>query len=147
MSANLSPEDIEWLRDGYRLFRDHDPAYMDRYSADATFVFPTSLPAGGTYEGPWEALEFLTTVNERVDDPHPEPEEFIRDGDRLVVLGTWHAVIPATGRRVAVRVAHVFRLSGGDAPLAEQKATSLEFFADTEVFAAALAEADSGCDD
>jgi ketosteroid isomerase-like protein len=144
MSANLSPEDIEYLREGYRLFREHDPAFMDRYTPNAPFVIPASLPAGGTYEGPWELLEFLTTVNERLDDPHPEPEEFIRDGDTVVVLGTWHAVIPTTGRRVAARIAHILTFSGGDLPLSEQKSTAFELIADTATFAAALAEADSG---
>ncbi len=143
MSANLTPEDVEYLREGYRLFREHDPAFMERFAPDATFVFPTTLPAGGTYEGPWEALEFMTTVSDRVDDPHPEPEEFIRDGDRLVMLGTWHAVLPTSGRRVAVRLAHVFTWSG-EGPLAERKATSLEVMCDTASFAAALAEADPG---
>jgi ketosteroid isomerase-like protein len=144
MSTHLSPEDIEWIRDGYRLFREHDSAFMDRYTPDATFEFPTSLPAGGTYESTWEALEFMTTVNERLDDPHPEPEEFIRDGDRVVVLGTWRAVIPTTGRRVAARIVHIIDFSGGDGPLAEQKAISFELICDTATFAAALAEADSG---
>jgi ketosteroid isomerase-like protein len=144
MSMNLSPEEIEWLREGYRLFREHDAAYMVRFLPDAKFVFPTSLPAGGTYEGPWEALVFWTTVSERVADPYPEPEEYIRDGDRLVVLGTWHAVVPATGRRVAARFAHVFTLSGGGVPLPDQKATSVELIVDTAVFGAALAEAGSG---
>lgn len=143
MSTSLSDGDIEWLREGYRLFREHDPAYMDRFLPDATFVFPKTLPSGGTYQGPWEALEFQTTVSERVDDPHPEPEQFIRDGERLVVLGTWHAVVPTTGRRVAARVVHVFTFSGGDLPLSEQHVTSFELIADTAVFGAALAEADA----
>ena len=144
MPAKLSTEDVEYMREGYRRFHTHDPSFMDFYSPDATLTFPASLPAGGTYDSPWEALEFMTTVNERLDDPHPEPEEFIRDGDRVVVLATWHAVVPSTGRRAAARVAHVFTFSGGDVPLAEQKATSFELIADSAVFAAALAEADSG---
>ena len=143
MSANLTPEDIEYLREGYRLFREHDPAFMERFAPDATFVFPTTLPAGGAYEGPWEALEFATTVSDRVDDPYPEPEEFIRDGDRVVMLGTWRAVLPPSGRRVAVRVAHVLTWSG-EGPLAGRKATSFELICDTVSFAAALAEAEAG---
>lgn len=143
-STNLSPADVERVREGYRRFQEHDAAFMDGYTPDAPFVFPASLPAGGTYEGPWEALEFMTTVNERVDDPHPEPEEFIRDGDRLVVLGHWYAVVPTTGRRAAVRIAHAFSWSGGELPLAEQQITSFEWIGDSAAFAAALAEAESG---
>jgi ketosteroid isomerase-like protein len=143
-SANLSPEDVEYLRDGYRRFQEHDATFMDRYTPDAPFVFPTSLPTGGIYRGPWEALEFMTTVSERVEDPHPEPQEFIRDGDRLVVLGRWYALVPTTGRRAAVRIAHVFSLSRGDEPLSEQQITSFEWLGDSATFAAALAEAESG---
>jgi ketosteroid isomerase-like protein len=130
-SANLSPEDVESLREGYRRFQEHDATFMDRYTPAAPFVFPTSLPAGGTFEGPWEALEFMTTVNERVDDAHPEPEEFIRDADRLVVLGHWYAQVRTTGGRAAVRIAHVFSLSGGDEPLSEQQITSFEWLGDS----------------
>src|SRR5436190_24247657 len=73
MSANLTAEDVEYLREGYRLFREHDPAFMELFAPDARFVVPTTLPAGGAYAGPWEALEFTTTVSERVDDPTPSP--------------------------------------------------------------------------
>src|SRR2546423_13210750 len=71
MSANLTAEDVESLQEGYRLFREHDPAFMELFAPEARFVFPTTLPAGGTFAGPWEALEFTTTVSERVDDPRP----------------------------------------------------------------------------
>lgn len=132
------------MREGYRLFQEHDSAFMERYEPDAKFRLPTSLPAGGTYDSPWEALEFLTTVSERLDDPRPEPEEFIRDGNRVVAICTWHAVVPSTGREATARVAHVFTFPDADRPLWEQKATAFEFIGDTAVFNAALAEADSG---
>ena len=144
VSTNLSPDDVEYLCDGYRRFQEHDATFMDRYTPAAPFVFPTSLPAGGTFEGPWEALEFMTTVSDRVEDPHPEPEEFIRDADRLVVLGHWYALVPTTRRRAAVRIAHVFSLGGRDEPLSEQQITSFEWLGDSAAFAAALAEAESG---
>ena len=144
MLGSLSQEDIDYVREGYQLFEDGDPAFLDRFTPDATLVFPETLPKGGIYESPWEALEFWNNIGELFEGPRPKPEEFIRDGDRLVVLGTWHAVVPTTGRRAAVRFAHVFRLSGGDEPLSEQKMTSLEWIGDSAAFAAALAEAESG---
>src|SRR4051812_8406514 len=67
MAANLTAAEVEYLREGYR--REHDPAFMELFAPDARFVVPTILPAGGNYGGPWEALEFTTTVGERVDDP------------------------------------------------------------------------------
>jgi ketosteroid isomerase-like protein len=143
VAGSLSQADIDYIREGYRLFEDGDPAFLDRFTPDATLVFPETLPKGGTYGSPWEALEYWNTIGEIFEDPHPEPEEFIRDGDRVVMLGTWHAVVPSSGRRVAVRVAHVFAWSG-EGPLAGRKATSFELICDTASFAAALAEAEPG---
>ena len=144
MSANLTLEDIEYLREGYRLFREHDPAFMERFAPDATFVFPTTLPAGGTYEGPWEALEYFNYVGELFEDPHPEPEEFIRDGDRLVALGHFHGRSRATGERVAIRFAHVFRLTAVDGALSQQRYAAFELLIDTAAVVAATSGPGAG---
>jgi ketosteroid isomerase-like protein len=137
--GSLSQEDIDYIREGYRLFEHGDPAFLDRFTPDATLVFPETLPKGGTYDSPWEALEFWNTIGEIFDDPHPEPEEFIRDGDRLVVLGHVHGRARATGERVAIRFAHVIRLSGAEGPLSERRYAAFELLSDT---AAALAASD-----
>jgi ketosteroid isomerase-like protein len=134
----LSREDIDHVREGYRLFAAGDPAFLARYEPDATLVFPGSLPKGGTYRSPWEALEFWTSTGELFEDAHPEPEEFFRDGDRLVVLGRFHGRSRATGEQVAIRFAHVFGLTGVEGPMSEQRFTSLELIADTAAFAAAV---------
>src|SRR5438128_2382256 len=99
--GSLSEEDIDRIREGYRLFEDADPAFLDRFTPDATLVFPATLPKGGTYGSPWEALEFWNNIGELFDDPHPEPEEFIRDGERVGALGPWPGLAPASGRRAA----------------------------------------------
>jgi hypothetical protein len=88
MPYGLSADEIEWLREGYRMFREGDPAFMERYAPDASFSFPRTLPAGGTYNSPFEAMEYWTTVGELFENPHPEPEEFMRVEDRVSVLGT-----------------------------------------------------------
>ena len=144
MSANLTPEDVEYLREGYRLFRDHEPAFMDRFAPDATFAYPTTLPAGGIYVGPWEVLEFTTTVSDSVDDPHPQPEEFIRDGDRLVVLGHFHGRSRATCEQVAIRFAHVARLTAAEGPLSGQRYAAFELLVDTAAVVAAINGQDAG---
>ena len=64
MSYGLSDAEIEWVREGYRMFREGDPAFMDRYEPDAPIIIPESLPKGGTYAGPWEAMEFWTTIGD-----------------------------------------------------------------------------------
>src|SRR2546421_1949973 len=101
--GSLSEEDIDYIREGYRRFADGDATFLDRFTSDATLVFPETLPKGGTYASPWEALEYFNNVGELFDNPRPEPEEFIRDGDRLVVLGQFHGRSPATGDQVAIR--------------------------------------------
>ena len=60
-----------------------------------------------------------------------------------MVLGTWHAVVPTSGRHATVGFAHVFSYSGVG-PLAGRKAASMEPICDTVSFAAALAESEAG---
>ena len=109
--GSLSQADINYIREGYRLFKNGDPAFLDRFTPDATLVFPETLPSSGTYNSPWDALEYFNRVGEFFDDPHVKPEEFIRDGDRLVVLGHFHGRSRATCEQVAIRFAHVARLT------------------------------------
>ena len=137
MPGSLSQEDIDYIREGYRLFGDGDPAFLDRFTPDATLVFPETLPKGGTYGSPWEALEYLNNVPELFEDPHPEPEEFIRDGDRLVVLGHVHGRSRATGESVAIRFAHVYQLTAAEDPLSQQRYAAFELLIDTAAVVAA----------
>lgn len=144
MTVSLSRADIEWIREVYRLFTDGDPEFLERYEPEATLVFPEPLPKGGTYRSPLEALEFWNNIGELFDGAHPEPEEFLRDGDRLVVLGRFHGRARATGEQVAIRFAHVFGLTGGDGPLREQRFTSFELIIDTAAALSALGEQGPG---
>jgi uncharacterized protein len=140
--VSLGPEDIEHIRRGYRLFTEGDPAFLDLYEADARVVFPESLPKGGTYASPLEALEFWNNVGELFEAAHPEPEEFLRDGHRLVVLGHFHGRSRATGEQVAIRFAQVFGLPDAEGPLSGQRYTSFELIIDTAAVLSALAEQD-----
>lgn len=142
--GSLSPEDIEYAREGYRLFAAGDPAFLDGLAPDATLVFPEVLPKGGTYASPWDAMEFWNTIGALFDGARPEPEDFIRDGDRLVVLGHFHGRARATGERVAIRFAHVFGLPDAAAPLVGQRYVSLELIADTAALLAAIGEPAAG---
>jgi uncharacterized protein len=144
VSENLSPEDIDHIREGYRLFKDGDPAFLDRYEPDAQVVIPDSLPKGGTYGSPLEALEFWNKTGALFEAGHPEPEDFIRDGDRLVVLGHFRGRSRATGEEVAIRFAHVFGLTAAEGPLSEQRYTSFELFGDTQAYLDAIAEDGAG---
>jgi len=138
MPYGLDEAEIEWLREAYRLFRDGDPAFMDRFEADAEFVFPETLPAGGTYSGPWEAMEFWTTIGELIEHPYPDPQEFLRVDDRLLMFGVWRGRSRQTGEEIALRIEHVFRMSGAGESVIDRKIASFELFIDTAAFLEAI---------
>jgi ketosteroid isomerase-like protein len=131
MPYGLSPEEIDWLREGYRLFREGDPAYLDLYTDDAKFIFPPTLPRGGTYDSPLEALEFTTNLAELFDSPYPDPEEFLRVEEHVIVVGTWRARSRQSGEEITARFVHLLRMSDAEAPINEQKVISLENVPDT----------------
>lgn len=140
MSAVLSQDEIAQIRAGYRLFREGDPAFLDAFEPDARITFPESLPKGGTYASPLEALEFWNNIGASFADAAPEPEEFVRDGDRLVVLGRFRGRSHATGEDIEARFAHVFGLADADRSLEGQSYTSFELIIDTVPVLAGLGE-------
>jgi hypothetical protein len=140
MRTSLSRHDVDHIRELYRLFREGDPAFLDRYESAAMVVFPESLPKGGTYGSPLEALAFWNNIGELFESPNAEPEEFIRDGGRLVVLGHFHGRSRVTGEQVAIRFAHVFGLADVEGPLSEQRFTSFELITDSAAVHSALRE-------
>ncbi len=144
MPYGLSPEEIEWVRESYRMFREGDPAFMERFAPDARFSFPTTLPAGGTYEGPFEAMEYFTTIGELFEPASPTPEEFLRVEDRLSVFGTFRGRSRQTGEEIALHFMHSLRMSGEGATLTEQKIVSFELFIDTAAVLRALGRSASG---
>ena len=144
MPYGLSEAEIEWVREGYRMFRDGDPAFMDRFEADAKFIFPATLPSGGTYDGAFAALEFWTTVGDMTEDPYPDPEEFLRVDDRLIVFGTWRARSAKTGEDIALHFVHSQRLNGAGATLMDQQIVSVELFVDTAAYLQAIGRAAPG---
>jgi ketosteroid isomerase-like protein len=131
MPYGLSTEEIEWLRDGYRMFREGDPAFMDRFAADAKITLPKTVVGGGTFDNPLEALEVTATIGELFDDPHPDPEEFLRVEDRVIVIGTWRARSRQSGEKITARFVHLLRYGDADAPVNDQQAVSWENVIDT----------------
>jgi hypothetical protein len=131
MAYGLSHEETEWLRDAYRMFREGDPAFMDRYAPEAKITTPATLPGGGTYEGPFDALEFWTTIGELFENPIAEPDEFLRIDDRVIVLGTWSGRSRQTGEEVTSPFVHAMRMGGTNASLIDQKIVSFDLYIDT----------------
>jgi hypothetical protein len=124
MPYGLTEERIEWIREGYRMLREGDPAYLDRYDPNAELTFPDSLPAGGTYAGVFDAAEYFTTQREHWEGAHAEPEEFFAVDDAIIVLGTVSGRARATGVEFEAPFAHVMRVR-------DDKIVNLRVYVDT----------------
>jgi ketosteroid isomerase-like protein len=103
---------VRQCKTSYRQFRENDPAFLDAVDPDVEWHVPDTLPGGGEIRGQLALLEFLDTTS-RLWEAHPEPDEFLPAGDRLIVLGTWRGHARSTGTRVAVPFAHVLRYRDG----------------------------------
>jgi ketosteroid isomerase-like protein len=109
----ITEELVEQSRDGYRMFRENDPGFLDRMDPEIEWHVPDTLPGGGDLHGTMEVLEFLGTTRGLWDEAYPNPEEFLPAGDKLVVLGRWRARARSTGVRVEVPFAHVQQFRDG----------------------------------
>ena len=113
MADLITEADIERGRVAYRKFREGDPSAFDDWDRDIEIHVPKSLPGGGDLRGVLEFRLFLEAMMEHLEEAYPEPEEFLAAGDKLIVLGTWHARARKTGRTAAVPFAHVFQMRDG----------------------------------
>lgn len=58
---------------------------------------------------------------------HPEPDNFIANGDTVVVTGTYIGMFKPTGKSIAARFTHIFKVANG-------KIIHFEQFTDTHLF-------------
>jgi ketosteroid isomerase-like protein len=103
----ITEEIVALSRDGYRMFREGDPGFLEFLDSDVEWHVPDTLPGGGDLHGHLEVLGFFDATTRLWSEPYPEPEEFLPSGDTLVVLGRWRARATSTGVRVDVPFAHV----------------------------------------
>lgn len=102
-------------------------------AADVQWTEMAGFPYAGTYIGPAAVRE---NVFERIaanwDGYVAAVTELIDGGDTIVGLGTYSGTARSTGRHFSARVAHVWRLEGGEVVRFEQ-------FTDTALVRDALA--------
>jgi len=109
----ITDDHLARSREGYRMFRAQDPAFLDDWDPQIECHVPDTLPGGGDLRGHAAALEFFAGIAELFENPDPEPEEFLAAGDKLIVLGTWRATARSTGVRVEIPFAHVWQAREG----------------------------------
>ena len=106
-------DDIDVLRRGYEAFGRGDiEAIAEDFTDDVEFVGPDSR-AARDYKGKAAVAGLLAGMGERWDALAWEPEEFIREGGTVVVLGRMAGTARGTGTQVRIPFAHVWRVSGG----------------------------------
>ena len=89
------------------------------------------LPTAGTRQGREQVAGFFKAVNETFEIQRFEPQTFLADGDRVIVLGDDTARVKATGKVLIERWAHAFTLKNG-------KIVAFEEYMDTSAVVAEL---------
>jgi ketosteroid isomerase-like protein len=110
------PTDVEVLRSGYEAFGRGDiGGITENFHEDVEFVGPNSqrVPGAGTVRGREAVGTLLAGMRERWEDLTWTPDEFVSEGETIVVLGHMEGRATATGTQVKVPFVHVWRMSGG----------------------------------
>jgi uncharacterized protein len=82
------------------------------------------LPGGGTYQGADDVLAALGSITERWESFQAQPDEFIEQGDTVVVLG--HVEGRANGNDVKAPFVHIWRMEDGKAKRVQALTDTLE---------------------
>jgi ketosteroid isomerase-like protein len=81
---------------------------------------PSDLPTAGHRRGQQQVAEFFQGVNNLFEVQRFEPEVFVSEGDRVVVLGSETTRVKATGDVLDMRWAHVFTVRNGKVAVFEE---------------------------
>jgi hypothetical protein len=112
----------EVVEGAYANFAQGDiPAALGAMAADIHWVEADGFPLAGTYVGPQAVLEgVFMRLGEIGDDYAVVPEQFVADGDTVVVLGNYKWKHKSSGEPAAVKMAHVWTIDGGKAVAFQQ---------------------------
>lgn len=104
------------IQESYAAFGRGDiPAVLDYLTDDIEWygAGPKELPLAGIWRGRDEVREFFKNLNETQEILTFEPQDFIAEGDTVVVLLRYRTRVKATGRIVETDLVHVFTVRNG----------------------------------
>ena len=105
---------VQVVRDAYAAYQRGDiQGVLDSLSQNVEWVAVPVAPVAGTYRGPGEVATFFQTIAETFEFSRFEPQEFVAQGDRVIVLGRYTATARSTGRVVESDRVMAFTVSGG----------------------------------
>lgn len=73
----------------------------------------TNIPYGGVRHGKKEVRGFFESLGSTQEQHDLQISEFVADGDNVIALGRYSAVVKATGKKVDGTVALAFKVQGG----------------------------------
>ncbi|RPI56538.1 MAG: nuclear transport factor 2 family protein [Acidobacteria bacterium] len=130
----MSQDNLDVIRQGYDAFGRGDiTTLLGLFDEQIEWVSsgPPELITSGRRTGRQAVAEFFTAVNEVFDIQRFDPQEFIAQGDRVVVLGHESARVRATGKVIDSDWAHVFTMKNG-------KVVAFQEYVDTALVVAEL---------
>ena len=109
------PTNKEIIEGAYASFAQGDvPAALGAMADDIQWTEADGFPLAGTYVGPQAVLEgVFMRLGEIGDDYAVVPEQFVADGDTVVMLGHYAWKHKSSGEPAVVKMAHVLTLDGG----------------------------------
>ena len=112
----MNQQNIDLVKSSYAAFGRGDlDAILATMDPSVEWKTPggAELPFAGTRRGTAQVREFFTTLSEVVDFEQFEPQTFIADGDRVVVLGVDRLKVKATGKSISESWCHVMTVRNG----------------------------------
>ncbi|MGH9631073.1 MAG: nuclear transport factor 2 family protein [Bryobacteraceae bacterium] len=106
---------IQLVQRAYQNFKTGDiQSFLNLLAEDVVWQLPemANVPFAGTRQGRGQVRQFFSKMAEVQDVVEFEPEEFIAQGDKVVVLGRFTMRVKATGRDAHSAWAHVWTLQG-----------------------------------
>ena len=90
------------------------PAVLAAFSPAIRWHEAEGFPYGGLYEGPDAIVEnVFARLGSEWDGFAAAPQQFVCDGDTVVVLGVYSGIYKATGKGFAAPLAHVWKIGDG----------------------------------
>ncbi len=102
------------------------PAALGVMADDIHWTEADGFPLAGTYVGPQAVLEgVFMRLGEIGDEFAVMPEHIVADGDTVIALGSYGWKHKTSGEPAAVKMVHVWTMSGGKAVAFQQHVDTL----------------------
>ena len=131
----MSQQNIDLVQSGYAAFGRGDiPGLLSLLDANVEWKTPgpSDLPTAGTRRGQAEVGAFFGTLNGLLEFEAFEPQSFLAEGNRVVVVGSSrYKVRGGSGKSLTEEWCHIFTIKDG-------KVGAFQEYLDTADFAAEL---------